>query len=399
LKRATIAAAMAALGTATLVAPGAASAAANAGGVYFQSNTAPNYVQVFFRRANGRLAKGPKVRTGGNGTKLASPFADSGGFPLVDSANSVVLTADAHLLFVTNAGSDTVSSFVVTPRGITLADQKPTHGDLPVSVAAAKKGGRTLVYVVNERGGTIIGFTANARGKLTFLEGSLRPLSVGGPNGTAAMIGFDPTGTTLTVSQRGAIFSPIKNAFIGSGPDLIDVFPIDSKGLPGAPVQNTSQGEDPFGFAYTKKGRLFMTDSGVKGTVTTYSLNTGSGTLTALDHQSNGGSAPCWIALSADDRFAFVTNSLSGTVSRLRLGADGKVTVIGQTPTTNNAALDEDSTDDGRFLYVLSTKVVNVIDWQSVRVDAYKIGADGSLTSLGPSVPVSFPGGSGLAAW
>jgi 6-phosphogluconolactonase len=390
--------AMLVLAAAAAFGPGAARAAAGPGAVYFETNTTPkNFVQVFSRNANGSLRKGPLVRTGGVGSNTASPFA-SDGFPLLDSANSVVLSRNGKLLFVVNAGSNTISTFTVTAKGLVLTDHRPSRGTLPVSVATATKNGKTLVYVVNQRSGNIAGFTAAANGKLAFLPGSVRSLVTSGPNGVAAMIGFDASASTLTVSERGAIFSPLANSFLGTGPDLIDTFKIDAKGLPGEPIRNASAGEDPFGFAYTKSGRLFMTDSGVKGTVSTYGLNTGTTELSEVDHQPASGSAPCWVVLSSDDRYAFVTNSLSGTVSRFGLAADGHLSLLGTTSTTNNAALDEDSSDDGRFLYVLSTKVINVTKFVSTRVDAYRIGADGSLTLVGQTGQLPFPGASGLAA-
>jgi hypothetical protein len=47
------------------------------------------------------------VQTGGRGIAATPPF----GFPTVDGSGSVNLTADGRLLFVVNAGDNTVSSF------------------------------------------------------------------------------------------------------------------------------------------------------------------------------------------------------------------------------------------------------------------------------------------------
>src|SRR6187551_2211511 len=127
-------------------------------GVYFQTNGEPNnYVQSYFRNQDGTLDQGPLVATGGSGEDTASPFAPHG-FPLIDSANSVVLSDDGRLLFAVDAGSDTISSFTVGPHGLELADQISSHGDLPVSIATTNKGpGRTLVYALNEWSGNIAG--------------------------------------------------------------------------------------------------------------------------------------------------------------------------------------------------------------------------------------------------
>jgi 6-phosphogluconolactonase (cycloisomerase 2 family) len=367
------------------------------GAVYFETNSpGHNYIQVLFRKSNGQLRTGPAVDTGGAGTNLASPFAQYG-FALLDSANSVVLSNDGRFLFAVNAGDDSVSSFRVHPHGkITLASHVSSGGDLPVSVATVKKGKYQLVYVVNEWSGTIQGYTVGGDGKLHALAGSNRTLATG-IHGAAAMIGFDSTGKQLTVSERGAIFDPVALNFIGSGPDLIDTFKIGGNGLPGAEVANPSVGEDPYGFIYTNNNKLFMTDSGVVGTVTTYSLNTGNGHVAMLDHKAAGGSAPCWVVLSKDEKHAWVTNSLTANISSFTLGANGSLTLNGVFPTTNNSALDEGASRDGRYLYVISTFVAGTV-FQSTLVDIYRTAPDGSLTHIGHTNTLPWPGASGLAA-
>ena len=367
------------------------------GAVYFETNSpGTNYVQVLYREPDGQLRTGPAVATGGAGTNQASPFAKYG-FALLDSANSVVLSDNGKYLFAVNAGDNSVSSFVVHPHGnITLASHVPSGGVLPVSVATEKKGKDRLVYVVNEWSGTIQGYTVGEDGTLTALAGSNRTLATG-THGAAAMIGFDSTGTQLTVSERGAIFDPVALNFIGSGPDLIDTFKMGSNGLPGAEVANPSVGEDPFGFIYTNSDHLFMTDSGVFGTVSSYSLDAGNGHVTPLDHTGAGGSAPCWVVLSKDEKHAWVTNSLTESVSSFAFGRDGSLTLQGVVPATNNSALDEGASRDGRYLYVISSFVAGTV-FQSTSVDIYRTSPDGSLTHIGNTGTLPWPGASGLAA-
>ncbi len=373
--------------------------------VYFQTNTEPdNYVQSYFRNHDGTLDQGPLVATGGSGENTASPFHEHG-FPLLDSANSVLLSEDGRLLFAVNAGSDTISSFEVTRHGLELADEISSRGDLPVSIAVTDRGpGTALVYVLNEWSGNIAGFTADRDGDLRFLQGSMRSLSVSGDDGAAAMIGFDHDSRTLTVSQRGAIFNPVTGEFIGTGPDLIDVFRMHN-GRPGPAIQHPSVGEDPFGFAYTRRDHLVMSDSGIFGTATTYDLDSHSGDLTPIGHVATGGKAPCWVVLTNDDKFAYITNSLfpPPAISIMSIGRHGEIALIGTAPTTNNAALDEDSSDDGRFLYVLNTLVLPVdpthFNFVETRVDQFRINrSTGAITFIGTTDPVPFGGASGLTA-
>jgi 6-phosphogluconolactonase len=376
-------------------------------GVYFETNTEPtNYVQSYFRNGDGTLDEGPLVETGGSGEDTASPFAPHG-FPLLDSANSVVLNDSGRLLFAVNAGSDTISSFRITRGGPVLADQISSHGDLPISLAVRGHGSNTIVYVLNEWSGNIAGFRADHDGDLHFLSGSDRSLSVAGPNGAAAMVGFDANGKTLTVSQRGAILDPVTGQYIGTGPDLIDVFKMHND-RPGPAVQNPSVGEDPFGFGYTSRNQLMMSDSGIVGTATSYKLNQGTGGLTPISHLLSNGSAPCWVVITNDDKYTYMTNSINSgppfnSISRFKISHQGELSFLGLTPTTYNAALDEDSSDNGKYLYVLNTLVVpdgppGHFLFVETRVDQLRIQSNGDLTFLGTTDPVPFGGSSGLAA-
>jgi 6-phosphogluconolactonase (cycloisomerase 2 family) len=106
----------------------------------------------------------------------------------------------------------------------------------------------------------------------------------------------------------------------------------------------------------------------------------------------NGQGATCWAIVTSDGRYAYSMNTASGTISSYQVSTQGYLTLLdpaaasagsGSTPT--DAAL----SDDSRFLYVRDP-LLNT-------VDAFRVEANGSLTSLGttPGVPT---GGQGLAA-
>src|SRR5947209_5872078 len=101
-----------------------------------------NRVIMFTRRANGTLAQLGSVATGGRGTTAEPPFD----FPIVDTSGSMVLTPDGKLLFVVNAGSNTVTSFRVTANGLKRVSVASSHGAVPVTLASSKG----LLYVANE---------------------------------------------------------------------------------------------------------------------------------------------------------------------------------------------------------------------------------------------------------
>ena len=100
--------------------------AAIPGFVYLQSNDAErNQVLGFGRTADGSLNSIGPYDTGGCGSCT----------PHLPSQGSVVLTADARWLLVTNAGSDDVSLFAVAPAGLTLVDTIASGGTTPRSIA------------------------------------------------------------------------------------------------------------------------------------------------------------------------------------------------------------------------------------------------------------------------
>ena len=145
------------------------------GAVFTQTNTVPNRVAVFQRGADGKLVAAGEVLTGGNGQPAGNPPL---GLPFADSAGNVELSSDGdnrRCLFVTNIGSNTVSSFRVRPDGIELADQRPTGGSRPVSLTSNRRGPLSLLlYVLNSdvSAASIQGYFVSVNCALTPIAGS-----------------------------------------------------------------------------------------------------------------------------------------------------------------------------------------------------------------------------------
>src|ERR671923_2765362 len=135
-------------------------AAAAGGGWGFTATNNPsgNAVFVYKRAADGTLTQTATVPTGGKGIASEPPF----GFPIVDSSGSINLTPNGKLLFVVNAGSNSLTSFQVTSSGLHRVSVASTHGKLPISVASSGN----LVYVVNEVSKNIYGWTFTSSGVL-----------------------------------------------------------------------------------------------------------------------------------------------------------------------------------------------------------------------------------------
>ena len=358
---------------------------ARAGVVYTETqNPAGNEIVVYRRASNGMLTETARVATGGVGAASTPPF----GFPIVDSQGSIELTKNGRLLFAVNAGDDTISSFRVRRHGgLTLVDREESGGDLPVSLDSRGH----LLYVVNSLSGNISGFRFKPNGQMTPLAGSTESLSTAGPGGVPAQIGFArrPFGV-LTVTLRGT--------------QTIDTFKLGKNGTPGPAIANASTDMNPFGFEYRRGGQLIMSNAGEAGDpmdptkflgrASSYKLAR-SGALTPIDSISvDGQRATCWVVITSNQRYAFMTNTLSQSVSRFRISRDGHLTLLGHVATGPGFASDEALSRGSRYLYVLLPSIMGGMS----HIDIYRVGPGGSLTHLGATPSDLPPGASGLAA-
>ena len=200
-----------------------------AGFVYVQTNEPErNRVLAFRRAGDGTLTPAGGYETGGAGD----------GKPHLTSQGSVVLTGDGRYLLVTNAASDDLSVFAVGPDGLTLIETVRT-GRVPKS--ASEHAG--LVYVLNTGEPSLAGFRLNGA-QVQPLANSSRELAAGTD---PAQVCFSPDGATLVVTQRGT--------------NAIAVYPVAETGQLGRPLVQPSPGPTPYGFAFTGRGGLVVTEA------------------------------------------------------------------------------------------------------------------------------------------
>jgi 6-phosphogluconolactonase (cycloisomerase 2 family) len=389
------------------VTAGSASAAPlTPGAVFTETNSLANAVLAFNRGADGKLTPAGQYPTGGSGQQPTNPPA---GFPVLDSAGPVELSSDGDnrsCLFAVNAGSSTVSSFRVGPKGLELADVANSGGQRPVSVTSTPRGpGKQVMYVLNSDVGaaSIQGYYVSSDCTLAAIPGSNRPTS--SPQSLPASIRFDRHGRALAVSER---FAPVYPA--GSGD--IDIFPVDAKGVAQAPVVTPSPEPTPYGLDWNRHDVLSVTNEHFQGlilptvfssTVSTYALNPDY-TLTPIDTKPSPGAA-CWNLFTNDNRFLYTSNPVGtfpaggtgGTEDAFRVAPDGTMTPLASYNTTYQA-IDNALSHDSQFLYVLSDQIAPPFPPVSA-IDEYAIDpSSGLLTPIGT---VNLPGNntSGLAAW
>lgn len=340
------------------------------GFVFTQSNDSEsNEVIAFKRDADGSLAESGRYATGGQGT--------GGG---LGSQGAVALSNNNQLLLAVNAGSNELSVFAVQPDELKLLDTVPSGGEQPISVTVRK----SLVYVVHAGGsGNITGFRLTHEGTLTSLPGSTRNLSndgIGAAPGPA-QISFTPNGDYLIVTEKPS--------------NMIGVYAVAQNGTAGAPSFTASSGETPFGFSFSRKNTLVVSETfgGNNALSATSSYNISQdGALELISGTiESGQTAACWAVTTSNGRFTYISNTGSGTITGYYadhlgnielLNADG---VTGDTGGTDSTPIDMALSNNSRFLYVLNTGTDTIL--------SYSIQADGSLDAMSTiSVPASSVG-------
>ena len=365
---------------AVLAVPAAASAQSPSlerGAVYGMTNgLLGNQVVAYPRAADGTLGARRSFATGGRGSGT-----------IEDSANGLVLGdengesspnnlgAPPKFVYATNAGSDTLTVFRVLPDRLERVEVQAV-GDHPTSVTVSNG----IVYVMNSGGfmcsGTdllalapnVTGYRVSPDGQLDPIPGSRRFLS-GGVLSGCNQVSFTPDGKTLLVTQQQI--------------DLIDTFAVKADGTLDGPRPRTTTGNGPFGFAFThgQDPKLVTTENfgalPLLGGVASYDIS-GDGTLSAVGPtERNGQSDTCWIVITNDDKLAFTTSFGAGaSISSYRVGADGDLTLLDARAANLGVAgaADLALSADSRYLYATNSLTGSIT--------AFRIGEGGTLTNL-----------------
>lgn len=332
------------------------------GFVYTETNGANNAVLVFNRAANGSLSLAATVPTGGLG----------GGVVSVGSQGALALSQDGRWLFVANEGDGSISVMQRTPAGLQPGRKISSGGTLPVSITVS----RNLVYVlndgVNRSPANITGFFFDDNsGVLNPIPNSTRPLSAPSPAAPAvgpiaAEIHFDNTGSFLYVAEVGT--------------SLIDTYSINYDGTPSEDQIQNSFGNAPFAFIFDPRDNLLVTEvresSGIvgQGAATSYRLNSEGILNTISGSVPDFQTAPCWIAITPDGRYAYTVNTANAVISGYRVDSDGELSLLGNGVAARTVAhpLDNAFTRNGRYMYVVTDS----------EIIGYQVHADGSLTPL-----------------
>ena len=325
-----------------------------------------NEVLVYDTDTDGKLSLLTRLATQGQGTGTG-----------LGNQGAVTLSGNGRYLFVVNALSNTVSTFSVRRKGLQLESTVDTGGLRPISVTEHDG----IVVVLNAGGaGNVAGFR-NWEGHLKSLPDAVRPLSAASGTG-AAQVGFSPDGDVLLVTEKGT--------------NKLTTYRVRHDGRIGAPLVTASSGATPFGFSFDKRGNVIVSEAvgGAAGasTVSSYGFESRAPAQPVLISASvpDTQSAVCWVVVTPNGRYAYVTNTGSGTVSSYSVQKSGKLTLAEAVAVTSGAGpIDAAISGTGKGLFVLNSG--------SRSISSFSIGKDGSLGNAS-SVDGVPAGANGLAA-
>lgn len=204
---------------------------------------------------------------------------------------------------------------------------------------------------------------------LTPIAGSAMDL----PGGSSAIphdIRFSLDGTRVLVTEDGT--------------NRIDIFDLYSEGVPTAVHSQPSAGQGPFGLKFGRNGVLLSTEA-TSNSVSSYIL-TSSGMLSTISPAvGNGQQGTCWLSVTADGKFVFVSNTGSGDLSTYSVSENGTVNL--EQPVTANAdggdPIDSAFSTGDSFLYVMDSSMGRILVY---RVNGASLDFVSTVTGLPTTV-------------
>jgi hypothetical protein len=399
----------------------AAGASAGIATVYVESNNpaaGQNVVLAFNRAADRTLTQIGTFSTHGTGQlnlpKVVGPD---------DSSQEVVATSDGRYLFAVNQGSNTIAAFRIHRDGtLRFIETVDSGGVQPDSIGIVND----LLYVSNRGdaanpgpGGVpaanpgtvapnITGFTIEHDGSLSLIPGSTVTLPVGT---VPSQNLISPNGDFL--------FSDIFGVNGGKAPQSNTLAPLQVNDdgtltlAPGGNVAALAPGATtaaPALLGAAANPNLSIVYAGLTGlgevAVFTYDSTGQLSFVGATAANNQGGSAPCWVAVSPDGRFLYTGDTGSDSVGVYSLAnplhpvqvqelfLGGPLTPIGSPPGTprETTAFQVAVDPTGRFVYAISQNTsADGSFQQGNQLHILPVGPDGTLSE--PDGPIIFAPG------
>lgn len=317
------------------------------------NNPAGNSVLVLLRSGEGaieQLASYPMngVGLGGN----------------LESQSPLVLSQDGKFLFAVNAASNTIASFRVNDTQLEFAGVFDSGGQRPTSLSER----RGVLYVLNEgTANNITGFNIGTDGTLFPISGATAPLTR--ENAGGAQVSFHPSQDLLIVTER---FS-----------NRIGVYELDALGgILRGPRVVRSAGLFPFGFAFTSRGQLLISEAfgGRNGgsALSSYAVSKRGRVSVVTRSVGTREIAACWVAVTSDDRYAYTTNTGSNSITGYRVNRNARLKLLDR---DGISASTGPGTAPTEVAMNPQSSTLFVILQATSSLATFVIGEDGSLTA------------------
>ncbi|MCX8514426.1 MAG: beta-propeller fold lactonase family protein [Burkholderiales bacterium] len=250
----------------------------------------------------GNSSGGPSSQTNQNNVPVSPSQASNNPVPLNPSSK-----ISYHIYRTNPYNNGSVSVFDVDDNGVPVSMITNT-GKTPTCVATDAN--NKFLYVVNQDSNSITQYSINP------MNDKLTPLDVPAvPTGKApAHMVIAPSGKYAYVTIRGEnkIYTYTVNQ--------------DNGQLSYLPGGNISTGDGPGSITITANGKFVYAvnnlDSRNGNSISVYSVNSNNGLLNSVGTVKSGGRAPWQILISADDKYAYVTNFLSNNVAQFAINQD-----------------------------------------------------------------------------
>ena len=322
------------------------------GHVYMQTNETQNRIMHFGRNADGQLELLESIPTGGAGSGVFKPISGQESAPnAFEGASSVILAESNTLLFTTNGGDNSVTSFRVSPDNkLIVIDRQPTGEPVTGRSGTAKSlayrpQSRTL-YVLHAFGPNHLrSYTVAEDGKLKLRPERYSVNTATKTDRVSTQAVLSPDGRFLLVD---ILFDARPTANPDGSPNLVVANAPDPDGLVIFPVRDDGTlheasfvdagGAGPFYIAFLNRSRDTFLNGVAVGDGVVVSRIDGEGRvandpLAPVDTSLGKPSELCWLQVTSDNSLVLATNFGYGTVSTYRL-VEGRLSLL-QDPANN----------------------------------------------------------------
>jgi len=319
--------------------------------LYTMSNRTQNAVIHYSIQGDGSLQRTGDYPTMGQGTNGFKPVTGEASAPdPLFSADAVRLSEDNELLFVCNAGDNSVSSFRIQEDGTPVFVDRQSTGQDGTVMSLAYNGNARVLTASHAFGPQhLTQFQVDEDGGLTLMPATYTLNNLPGDDRIPTQIIHSPDRNFLigvivfdTRPMPGSD-GPILDLSNVDREDALVVFPVNTDGTLGQAQFRDAGAPTPFSLRFfnNSNSRIVCTyaaavpggpgngagiiELGSDGSITHFEFES-----VDLSMAPDGPSETCWVAIDQNNEYAYASNFSLGTMSSFRI--DGNNLSIAQDP-------------------------------------------------------------------